>query len=258
MDTTHVVSLEDVWVQFNGSIILESIDLKVHSEEIVSIVGPNGAGKTTLLRVITGLVRPNKGKILVLGKSPLKIQKSGLIGYIPQKSNLDRRFPLNVYDVVAMARWARKSPFQRLDSDDKEIVRKALGQVGMDSTIDEHYGRLSEGQKQRVLIARALAGKPKLLIMDEPSTGLDMVAQDTFYKLLKCIRDEEKISIIMVSHDVGTVSGVVDRIACLNRKIHFHGEPKNGIPAEAVRRVFGQNVSFLVHDEHCNTCEKDQ
>lgn len=258
MCSDPVVLLQDVWVMYNGSTILENISLQVCPREIVSIVGPNGAGKTTLLRVITGLIPPSRGIVRVLGTPPRTVKKAGWIGYIPQRTHSNRTFPLSVQDVVSLSIWARKKPLKTLNEEDRCSIQNALKQVDMSAHLHSHYGSLSEGQKQRVLIASALAGKPRLLIMDEPSTGLDRVAQDSFYRLLETIRDKDKISIIMVSHDIGTVSSIVDRIACLKRKIHFHGEPKAGIPPDALRRVFGQNINFLIHDEHCDTCEQDR
>jgi zinc transport system ATP-binding protein len=256
MASDDVILMEDVWVRYEQRVVLEGITLTVQDKEIVSIVGPNGGGKTTLLNTILGFKKPFRGKVLVFGKDPTRTQKSGLIGYLPQISGYDRRFPVCVFDVVAMSSYARKGLGKGLDSDDRERILNALERVEMSDFADHHFGSLSSGQQQRVFIARALVGQPKLLILDEPSTGLDAVAQDTFYHLLRTIRDEEDLAIIMVSHDIGSVSSVVDRIACLNKKIHFHGKPQDCIPSEALEKVFGKHIHFLIHDEHCESCEK--
>lgn len=255
--SSPVIMLEDVWVRYNGRDVLENIHLTVRSGEIVSIVGPNGAGKTTLLNVILGFITPYKGRVYVLGRDPKHIIGTGRIGFLPQIHEADRLFPVNAFDVAAMARYAGKRPGGRLDEEDRRIIREALDRVEMGGKANHHFGTLSGGQQQRVLIARALAARPELLILDEPSTGLDAVVQDTFYQLLTRLRDEG-LTILIVSHDVGAVSSIVDQIACLNKKIHFHGSPEDCIPPETLERVFGRHTQFLVHDKHCETCRKDR
>ncbi len=254
-DCQPVISLEDVWVRYGQIVALQSINLRIMQREIISIVGSNGGGKTTLLLTILGFIHPDRGQVTVLGKKPDQIQSTGRIGYLPQTSESVRRFPIHVFDVVAMTRYARKRPGQRLHAEDRTAIIRALEMVEMAETIDQPFGNLSGGQQQRVRIARALAGEPEILILDEPSTGLDAVAQDTFYHLLKEIRNERSLTILMVSHDIGSVSTVVDRIACLNKQIHFHGKPSSTIPSDALERTFGRHVHFLIHDEHCKTCE---
>ncbi|OVE78696.1 hypothetical protein BVY01_04675 [bacterium I07] len=251
-----IVELDDIWVRYGSMTVLESISLQVSNQEIVSIVGPNGGGKTTLLYCILGLVQPFRGQVHVFGMTPVKVQKTGCIGYLPQTGDYNRFFPIRALDVVALSRYAGKRHMKRLSKEDRIIIDQAMDMVGMRPYYNMHFGQLSGGQKQRVLIARALAQKPRMLIFDEPSTGLDAVAQDQFYHVLRQIRDEQKITIIMVSHDIGAVSSIVDQIACLNKQIHFHGRPEDCIPSESIEKVFGKHVHFLMHDEHCQTCEK--
>ena len=250
------ILLQDVWVKYDHQSVLEEITLAIYPREIVSIVGPNGSGKTTLLNTILGFIEPYRGSVRVFELSPRKMKQNGLIGYLPQNIEVDPKFPINVFDVVSMTRYARKPFYARLTGKDREIIMQCLEKVEMEKLIHHHFGTLSGGQKQRVLIARALALQPKILILDEPSTGLDAVAQDRFYHLLQTLRDQEELTILMVSHDIGAVSGIVDQIACLNRRIHFHGKPEDCIPSEALERVFGKNVHFVLHDKNCEMCEK--
>ncbi len=252
------IDIQDVHVKFGNRTILEDITLQVMPENIVSIVGPNGCGKTTLLKTILGLIKPDQGVVKIWNMRPAEAVKKGWIGYLPQNSQSMHQLPVRARDVVAMSRYSKKGLLQRLNTEDHTIIQKSLDLVDMTQHQNVHFGSLSGGQKQRVLIARALALQPKLLILDEPSTGLDTVAQDHFYEILCCLRDREKLTIFMVSHDIGVVSGIVDQIACLNRKIHFHGNPQEQIPSEALEKVFGQNIHFIVHDQHCQTCEKRQ
>lgn len=236
--------------------VLENIHLRVDRKEIVSIVGPNGGGKTTLLNTILGYKVPSQGHVQVMGETVNHRITPGLIGYLPQTGDFERTFPVSTFDVVAMSRFALKRPGGRLNDRDREQIIDALRLVEMEPHAKAHFGSLSGGQQQRILIARALALDPQILLLDEPSTGLDAVAQDTFYALLHKIRDSRGLTIVMVSHDVGTVSAVVDQIACLNKTIHFHGKPEDGIPSDALERVFGKHIDFLIHDERCQTCEE--
>lgn len=254
MSVSDVVSIKHVWVRYGGKTVLEDINFNVREKEIISIVGPNGGGKTTLLYTLMGLKKPFRGEISVMGTSGVAELPPGTVAYLPQLHHHDRSFPVNVFDVAAMSIRAMKKPGQRLSGSDREALDAALAMVDMKAFRQHHFGTLSGGQQQRILIARALAVKPVLLIMDEPSTGLDAVAQDSFYRLLQQLRDEEGLTIIFVSHDVGTVSAMVDTVACLNRKIHFHGNPQDGIPSAAREAVFGTGINFLIHDEQCKTC----
>ena len=257
MSPVNAVSMKNIWVRYGDTIVLENINLTVIQGEIVSIVGPNGSGKSTLLRTIIGAKDPFRGEIHVLGQHPKKIQRQGLIGYLPQMAHYDADFPIRVYDLVAMSRYAGKGLVERLRAKDRRLIHQALEKVEMSQHCDTHFGSLSGGQRQRVRIARALAARPGLLVLDEPSTGLDTVAQDNFFHLLMKLRDEETLTIIMVSHDVGAVCPIADKIACLNRKIHFHGKSSECVPSEALEKVFGKDIQFLFHDQHCETCRED-
>ncbi|HSV97989.1 MAG TPA: metal ABC transporter ATP-binding protein [Spirochaetota bacterium] len=250
------LSMRGVWVRYGSTVVLEDIYLTVDQGEILSIVGPNGSGKSTLLRTAMGFTAPSAGEVRVYGLPPAEIRQSGLIGYLPQRSAYNADFPLSAYDVVAMSRYARTTIFERLGADDRKAIDNALERVEMSALRPRHFGSLSGGERQRVLIARALALHPRMLILDEPSTGLDAVAQDNFYRLLVDLRDNEGMTIIIVSHDIGSVSTIVDRVACLKRNIHFHGKPSDGMPAAALEKVFGRDVYFLHHDQSCETCRR--
>lgn len=213
-----VIDLKDVWVSYDSVHVLESVTLTVKDKDFLAIIGPNGGGKSTLLKVILGLIKPDRGTVKLLGGEPKKMRK--YVGYVPQyhSSNLD--FPITVSDVVLMGRLSHKGPFQRYNAEDCKAANEALETVGMLEFKERQIGELSGGQKQRVFIARSLVTKPKLLILDEPSTGIDSRMQKEFYELLNRLKSE--IAIIMVTHDISAVSVYVDKIGCLNRKFHYH------------------------------------
>jgi zinc transport system ATP-binding protein len=251
----EAVVLDRVWVKFD-QVVLEDISLTVQERHILSVVGPNGSGKTTLLKAILGLKDPYRGSIRVFGEEPRRAGR-GVVGYLPQMNSIEPNFPVSAYDMVAFSRFAGKSLWPLLQKSEKNLVKDALERVQMGHLAERHFGSLSGGQKQRVLIARALVLKPKILILDEPSTGLDAVAQDQFYAMLRTFRDADGMTILIVSHDIGAVSGIVDEIACLNRKIHFHGRPSETIRYDALEKVFGKDIRFVFHDSNCLTCRKD-
>lgn len=250
------VSLNDLTIVLGGNKVLEGIDMEIQQKEIVAVVGPNGAGKTTLLRAIMGCIKPTGGRIKVFGETPAKARSKSFFGYVPQSSQYEKNFPLSAFDVVSLSRYAKKRYFEKLDGADSEIISDSLNTVGMTDNAVKRFGDLSGGQRQRVLIARALAVEPKILVLDEPSTGLDTVAQDAFYKLLAELREKKNLTVILVSHDIGAVSYYIDTVACLNRKMHFHGKLEGCLQDENIRKLFGDNVKILVHDENCATCRR--
>jgi len=239
-ETETVLELKDVQVSYDDSIILDNVNLSVRKNDFLAILGPNGGGKTTLLKVILGLLKPNKGTIKVFGKNPEKGRN--LIGYLPQYSLFDRDFPINVFDVVLTSRY--NGIFKRYSNKDKEIVLDALKHVDMLNYRDRQIGSLSGGELQRVLLARALAREPKLLLLDEPTVSIDTRAQNSFYKLLLEIK--ERMTIIIVTHDIGVIYPYIDKIACLNQKIYYHGPKEKGL--QKIEEMYRMPVELIFHN----------
>lgn len=250
-----IVELEDVWVRYDGKWVLKTIYLECFPGEILGIVGPNGGGKTTLLKVILGVLRPERGSVRLFGERPDQHSRLGL-GYLPQISQADRSFPVSVLDVVLMGLYKRIGIMQRVGRKSRDKAMALLALVNMDDHAKRPFGILSGGQQQRVNIARALASKPRLLVLDEPSTGVDTVAQEDFYELLATLRDEQDMSIIMVSHDIGVMTTHADSVGCLNTQLHYHGDPESCFTPDIQRKVFGKNLQVMIHDEKCITCSK--
>ncbi|MEE8373458.1 MAG: ABC transporter ATP-binding protein [Dehalococcoidia bacterium] len=237
----EVVRLEDVWVQTGRTPILEAIDLSVKGNDFLGIIGPNGGGKTTLLKVVLGLIAPTRGKVSVMREPPEKGRKH--IGYVPQHNLFDRDFPISVWEVVLMGRYGRTGLFKRHGDVDKVKAGDALAMVGMLEKRDRQIGKLSGGEQQRVLIARALAGEPRLLLLDEPTASVDPAVQTQFYELLE--RLKKRMAIVLVSHDLSAISIYVDKVACLNRQLYYHGSKEIG--PEVLEATYKCPVQMIAH-----------
>jgi zinc transport system ATP-binding protein len=258
-DGPPAVELEGVWARYDADWVLRNVSLTCPRGSIFGIVGPNGGGKTTLLKIILGLFSPERGRVRVLGKGPhARDRNHSDVGYLPQVSLAHRDFPVTAMDVVLMGRYGRLGFFHRPGSKDRKKAVEVLGLVGMADQAQDPFGNLSGGQQQRVSVARALVGDPKLLLLDEPSTGIDVIGQESFYRLLVELRDRMKLAVIMVSHDIGVITAHTDHIACLNRTIHYHGEPDGCLNREILERTYGTGLQVVVHDRQCPTCEEEQ
>ena len=237
----ELINIEDLWVRYDGVTVLEDVSLTVEVGDFLGIIGPNGGGKTTLLKAILGLVSPSRGRVLVMGQPPERACRR--IGYVPQHNLFDRDFPVNVRDVVLMGRLGVKGAFKGYDRQDRELALEALETVGMLSSRNQQIGKLSGGEQQRVFIARALVGSPRLLLLDEPTASVDSASQTEFYELLENLKND--MAIVMVSHDISAISVYVDKIACLNRQLFYHGSKE--ITPEILEATYKCPVQMIAH-----------
>lgn len=241
----NVVEVENLTASFNGRIALDGINLHIGAERLAGLIGPNGAGKTTLLRVLLGLVKPDSGKATVFGHPPGKAHN--LIGYVPQSARFDNYFPLSVADVAMMGRYSILGPGRFPGKVDKDAVQHAMERVSITHLANQRFGALSGGERQKALIARALSGNPRLLLLDEPTTGVDVVSQDSFYSLLHELRQDMKMTIVMVSHDIGVITSHVDDIICINQKVFCHGTPSDVLAGGLIGRAYGSEAEIIMH-----------
>ena len=242
------IKLRDLWVAYNHLPVLEEVTLDIEENTCVGILGPNGAGKSTLLKVILGLISPNRGEVLVFGADPRQARSQGnLIGYLPQRPLANPRFPVSVLDVVLMGRYGRIGLGRRPTREDRDAALAHLTRLGIPHLAHRPIGEVSGGEQQRVFIARALAVNPRLVVLDEPTISLDACSQDEVYDLVKKLKDELNLTVIMVSHDIGAVASHVDDIVCLNRRVHVHAPPPIG--RLALENTFGCTVEYLFHGE---------
>jgi zinc transport system ATP-binding protein len=238
---SEAIRLEGVWFAYDGTPVLEDVNLVVQAGDFIGIIGPNGGGKTTLLKVILGLLRPTRGLVRVLGKTPAEARR--FVGYVPQYSELDHAFPISVWEVAMMGRLGRRGPLRRYTDDDRRAVEAALRQVGMIDQKDRAIGRLSGGERQRVYVARALAAHPEILLLDEPTASVDTRTVGSIYDVLQEIN--QRTTVLLVSHDISVVSSYVKSIACLNSKLIYHGSKE--ITADMLEAAYHCPVDLIAH-----------
>jgi zinc transport system ATP-binding protein len=237
----EVIQVKDVWAGYDAIPVLEGINLSVYQGDFIGIIGPNGGGKTTLLRTLLGLIKPMRGEISIFGQ-PVK-QGREVIGYVPQWIDFDRDFPINVWEVVRMGRLRKKGIFHSFTKEDDEAVAEALEKVELLDQRKRCLGDLSGGQRQRVYIARALAGHPKILLLDEPTASVDPLITGTIYELLHQIN--QQVTILLISHDMNAVSSYTKTIGCLNRTLHYHGS--NEITDDMLQATYHCPVDLIAH-----------
>lgn len=229
-----VIEVSHLSVTFNGRVVLNDLNFIVRRGEIIALVGPNGSGKTTLIRAILGFV-PYCGRVLVYGR-PVQ---SGLrnIGYVPQRFEFDRTVPITVGEFLKLS-------FPTIP---RRKILHVLLEVDLKDYEDRPIGLLSGGQLQRVLIARALAGDPSLLFLDEATSEVDMAGAKSFYDIISHLRTVHQTTVMLVSHEINMVYKFADQIVCLNRDLICFGKPKKAITKEVLEKLYGKDVRFQEH-----------
>jgi len=244
-----VIDIQRLNFSYGSVPTLSGINLQVAEGEFLGIVGPNAGGKSTLLKLILGLLKPQSGTIKVLGRVPGAASR--LLGYVPQYPSFPRDFPIAVEQVVQLGRlgqgqgdsgWQTLWP-GRVSSADHTAVSRALAEVDAGDLAKRQIGSLSGGQLQRVLLARALVGEPRILILDEPTANIDQRLESEIFDLLKAIN--ARMTILVVSHDVAFISRYVCRVACVNRTLICHGT--EAVDGAVMQELYGENVRMIVH-----------
>ena len=235
------LEIKNLYYSVKDKTILRDINFVLHPNDYVGIIGPNGGGKTTFLKLILGLITPTSGEIQILERSPGNAR--GLVGYVPQFSRFDADYPVSCLEVVLMGRLSRKRWLGKYYREDREIAKSCLQSVKMEDFSRRQIGNLSGGQLQRVLIARALAQEPKILLLDEPTASVDTPFGEELYQMLTELN--RKMAIILVSHDIGVLAREVKTIGCLNQKLHYHHS--RDVHADTLQQVYGCPVDLIAH-----------
>lgn len=237
-----VVELEDIWLRRNGQWVLEAVNLAVEKGDFFAILGPNGGGKTTLLRVILGLARPQRGNVKVFDSNPGEVR--GRLGYVPQFRTFDFGYPITVYEMVLSGRLGHIGGLRRAYRDEDETAaHEALQIMGIGALADRNIANLSGGEQQRAIIARALVGRPDVLLLDEPTVYVDIPTENRFLDILDRLKD--RMTIVLVTHDIGVISTHVTKVACLNRRLFTHGT--NEITEDMLAGAYPCPVELVAH-----------
>ena len=246
------LELQDVSAAYNGQPVLRDLTFQVPHGAQVAVVGPNGAGKSTLFKVLVGLLPLRSGEVFIHGQ-PLGTHQD-CVAYVPQREEVDWRFPVTVFDVVMMGRFGRRGWFGQPKAADKEIVARSLSQLGIENLAGKPIGELSGGQQQRAFLARALAQEPHILLMDEPFTGVDFATQEATLKLLEQLRPAQ-VTVMVSTHDLTLATQRFDRVLLINKRLIAYGTAQEVFTPELIRVAFGTKVldlqGVVVVDDCC-------
>lgn len=244
-----LILVENISFGFNGLEVLQDISFAISPGDFVALIGPNGSGKTTLIRIILGIVKPSKGRVVIMGEDLNQFTQWERIGYVPQKAtHLDPYFPASVREVVAMGLLSKKRFPRFLTRQDEAVIERALEQVDMQALKNRRIGELSGGQQQRVFIARAIVNGPEVLFLDEPTAGVDVETQTRFYDMLADLNRKKGLTIVLITHDFGIITKHVSKVACLNQRLFFHGTHDEFCSSSVVQE--------LLHGEHHLICHR--
>ena len=243
-----LVSVKNISFTFGSTKVLDDISLAVTTGDFLAIIGPNGSGKSTLVKIILRIYEPSNGSIILLGEDIKNFKQWDKIGYVPQKAtNIDSFFPVSVREVVAMGLLSKKSFPRFLRRRDAKVIDQALEQVDLKDVKARRIGELSGGQQQRVFIARAIVNQPSLLFLDEPTTGVDAETQERFYSMLGTLNQANKITIVLITHDLGIINKRVNKIACLNQRLVFHGTHEDFCNSVVVQELLRGEHHLVCH-----------
>jgi zinc transport system ATP-binding protein len=246
-DKKPLIEILNVSYDYGYGDVLKDVSFPIHSKDFLAIIGPNGSGKTTLLKIVLGLLKPRAGEVKITEKSVEEFTDWGKIGYVPQKAtHIDSLFPVSVKEVVAMELLSSRR-FPRHSREGEIQIFKALQQVVMEDYKVRRIGNLSAGQQQRVFIARALANRPKILILDEPTTGVDAKTREHFYDMLHRLNREEGITIVLVTHEVGILNRHVAQVACLNQTLIYHGSHEEFCRSDEFKKMLADGHHLVSH-----------
>lgn len=246
-----IVEVKNLYFQYDKKTVLENIDLSIERGAFLGLVGPNGSGKSTLLKCLLGLLKPMKGSIKLFGEDIQNFRDRSKIGFVSQKANsFNSAFPANVFEVVASGLTAKIGLLKKMKKSDREKVLEAIRIVGMEEFVHRNIGELSGGQQQRVFIARALVSEPQLFILDEPTVGVDQQTVRHFYELLEHLNKDLGITLILVTHDIGAITDKVSHVACLNRRLYFHGNTDEfeHLKEKGLTAIYEHPVQLLIHN----------
>lgn len=244
-----LLEIDSVDAGYNGKSVLRDVNLEIYEDDFIGVVGPNGGGKTTLLRVILGTLKPIAGKVKYFS-----LQEKGQtkrIGYLPQLNMIDSKFPISAMEVVLSGMMSKNGILKKYTRYDKQLASRMMDKMGISHLKHKTIGELSGGQMQRVFLCRAIISSPKLLILDEPNTYVDNKFEGELYEQLRELNKD--MAIILVSHDIGTITTYVKTIACVNREFHYH---RSNVITEKQLSAYNCPIQLITHGDMPHTVLK--
>jgi len=246
-----LIKVRDLSYQVGGNLLLDNLNFEITRGEYVGILGPNGGGKTTLLKLLLGLQKPTHGVVELYGVPVHKFKQKYKIGYVPQRLTAGTpNLPATVEEVITSGLTAKLGPFKSPKAEDKKAIAEAVEICGIGYLLDHSIIGLSGGERQRVFIARSLAARPEILLLDEPVTGVDIAAQERFYQFIAQLNQELKLTLLFVSHDLGVIAGQVSTLLCLNKTLICHGAPEASLDSTLLNQLYGESTPTHLHHHH--------
>ncbi|MET3683705.1 zinc transport system ATP-binding protein [Alkalibacillus flavidus] len=248
---SQLIDVHNVTHRYDHHKVLDDVSFSIEEGAFVGLVGPNGSGKTTIIKLMLGLEKVQKGSITAFGKPIEKFHNKGHISFVSQKANsFSRDFPATAKEVVSMGLTTKASVWRPTTKKYEYLIYEALDRVNMSEYAHHNIGDLSGGQQQRIFIARAIVNNPKLLILDEPTVGVDTENVEQFYQLLSQLNEDLGITLILVSHDIGAITTHVNDLLCLNKSVHYHGNPNDfeSMTDEQRSKIYGHAMNTITHN----------
>ena len=249
--SVEIVSVDRLFFQYNSSEVLSDISFNLYKGDYLGLVGPNGSGKTTLIKVLLGLHKPSKGSVRLFGRDPAAFEEWHRVGYLPQKIvSFNPHFPASAKEIVALGLLSRKKLSAGSGRPDCLTVEKAMDLMDITNLKNKLIGELSGGQLQRVLLAKAMMSMPELLILDEPTTALDPETRERFFALLRRLNEKEDLTIVIITHDVGTIGKYASKLLYLDKKIVFFGSLEAFCISSEMSSYFGEYSQHVICHRH--------
>ncbi|MBC8414202.1 MAG: metal ABC transporter ATP-binding protein [Nitrospira sp.] len=244
------LSVDNLCVKAGDLHLVENVSFAVEQGSIIAIIGPNGAGKTTLIKAILGLIPYGPGTVSFFGREQDGRPDDIKLGYVPQKIDFDRTFPLTVYELLSFSVPPFYSLSLNMKRKEQEHIYMLLQKVGAGDLLRRQVGSLSGGELQRVMIAKALVNNPAILVLDEPASGVDIEGQERFHELVRRLNRDTGLTVLLISHDLNVVYRYADNVLCMNRRLICTGKPEVALTDEVIKSVYGEMMGGYIHSCH--------